>query len=356
MKTKSKTRVVFLAELPSLNQLSKKSRSNFILIYDDLFLQSTKFVKWAEQFSYKFDLRAGEGLKNIDNLPLLIKKILPCCAGYSPDQNILVVVGGGTLGDVGGFLASIIKRGIGYINIPSTWLAAVDSAHGGKTGLNVDKFKNQVGSFYEPEKIYCVKSILTGFNDSESSSRFMVADKQLQSAFGEVIKMAILTGGKLMHALTRAKVFDAQLLWKLLPDLIKAKMSIVERDPRETKGVRQLLNLGHTMGHAYEIEKTLPHGIAVQMGLEFAAEWSLSCGFLKKNDHEQLKKIFSKNKLSPVSPISADRLYQFMKQDKKAMSGDSVRFVFINKPGRATVKKVNLEKLVAASTRLGWSE
>lgn len=338
--------VNYQASLPAMKDIARAILGeNLILIYDERLAGQPQFKKWIQGFHFSYPVRAGENLKQVDDLALHIKRLLPLLSGYAPRQNVIVAAGGGSVGDFAGFMASILKRGVGYVNIPSSWLAAVDSAHGGKTGLNVDQLKNQVGSFYPAQKIYCVKELL-----------FSQPDENVHSAYGEVLKMGLIEGASLFNSLERLKTFDAHNLWKVLPRVVEAKSRIVRKDPNETRGLRHILNFGHTVGHAFEMERLLPHGLAVQIGLQFAVEWSHQLKILKSSYYEHLKKLFAKNQTPLLEPLDKSRFHLHLKQDKKAVSGDRVRFVFLQKPGRTLIQEVKIDEVVSAACQMGWAQ
>ncbi|MCB0351833.1 MAG: 3-dehydroquinate synthase [Bdellovibrionales bacterium] len=341
-----KSQVYYKKSLPSLRDIGRLTKGrNFILIFDERLLAFIEFKLWANQFHNKYPVAAGEGLKSIDAFSAHVKKILPMLSGFSPKENIIVSVGGGSVGDFAGFVASVLKRGVGYVHIPSTWLAAVDSAHGGKTALNVGDLKNQIGTFYSAQIIFCVQEIL----DQQSV-------ENVRSGYGELIKIALIAGGSLYQQMIKMKVFDAKNLWRLLPKAVEAKHAVVKRDPLEITGVRHLLNLGHTLGHAIELEKGLPHGQAVQLGLEFATDWSYRRKILNQKDYDGMRTLYTKNKINHEILLQKSRLHLRLKQDKKALSGDRVRFAFLKKPGRVLIEPVLVDEVVAAACELGWAK
>lgn len=337
---------VFKNQLPTLTELKRATQGlNFVIVYDERLFQYKFFQIWLENFKSQFSVRAGEDLKNIDRLPNFLRQFLPAFSGFAPKESVLVSVGGGSVGDFAGFVASVLKRGVGYVHIPSTWLAAVDSAHGAKNALNIDDYKNQIGTFYEAQKVYCVRELL------------MVQPlDNVRSAYGEVIKMSLLSKPAFFKKIEKINKFDAASLWRLLPEVIEAKYNIVGRDPFEKKGVRHLLNLGHTLGHALELDQLLPHGIAVQKGLEFAVDWSLKLALLKPEDHRKIKYVLGKNALPKIAPIQRSRMQKILQQDKKTISGDRLRFVFIKKPGIALIQEKKIDEIVFAACELGVAE
>ncbi len=287
---------------------------------------------------------AGEGLKRPEAFVKLAEEVLEVVAGCSAQEIILVAVGGGTVGDAVGFLASVLKRGVRLVHVPSTYLAALDSAHGGKTALNVGGFKNQIGTIYPAERVIVIRELLA-----------MQPSLNLRSAYGELIKMAILAGGSLFQNLERTKTFDESLFWKVLPTAVLAKNKIVVRDPFEKKGIRQLLNLGHTVGHALEVEQNLPHGLAVQLGLEFSLELSRKHNLIGGANFQRLAKILAKNKTVAWARIPSKKLREYLSRDKKSRQLKYVRFVLVKKPGQAVVRELSIAAVVSAAKDFGWA-
>jgi len=294
-----------------------------LVIYDEILDRNADFTEWIESFPFRLAIPSGEALKDLQSFPAKMESILKLSQRIEKRPLQVICVGGGSVGDFAGFVAGIFKRGISLIQIPSTWLAAIDSAHGGKNALNVAGIKNQVGTFHHPSQVWLIEDLLA----SQPVER-------VDDAFGEALKMALLQGGDLWKKFSKIKNWNSENLWKLLPLLIEGKYKIVSKDPSEKKGIRHLLNFGHTVGHVFEAELGLSHGSAVLYGLGFALEWSRS------------KKI-SKNFQSPVSvPTEKLRLLQnpthFLSQDKKRVSDSKLRFVFLEKPGKPVIKSVSI--------------
>lgn len=344
MKNWQESKVEYQKSLPSLKTLLKVTGGqNFILIHDEKLKSRAAFVIWAKQFQKTISISAGEKLKDLDNFTGLVKQILPLLSGYSPLDTVIVAVGGGSIGDCVGFLASVLKRGVGYVNIPSTWLAALDSAHGGKNGMNVGDLKNQIGTYYNPAVVFCVQSLLEG-----------QPEENIRSAYGEAVKMSLIEGGGLFGKLSKQKNFNEKGLWQILPAVVRAKYKIVKRDPYETKGIRHWLNFGHSVGHVFETENYMSHGAAVQLGLEFAAEWSRRKKILSEVEYKKISALFVKNKVSRVNAIPVARFSHRLKQDKKSKSGDRIRFVFLQRPGRPQVEEVPVDAVVSMAKEMGW--
>ncbi len=326
--------------------MAAASARRLIIVYDRKLLNKPYFVKWLKRFSYTLAVKGGESFKDLANLPKLVGVVLPMTVNISRHDCAIVAVGGGSIGDGAGFLASVIKRGIGLVHIPSTWLAAVDSAHGGKTAMNVGKFKNQIGTFYPARAVFFIKEMLFG-----------EPEKNLISGFGEAQKMALLTGGALYHKINSAPVLNAKLLWSLLPELARAKMHVVEMDLYENSGRRMILNLGHTYGHAIELcggPRHLSHGEAVRIGLEFAMRFSEQKGLMSKRELNLALAFLDKNPATSRPKISKKELLEAVANDKKAASGGRVRFVFLKKPGRPITKEVRALEIYRFAKIIGW--
>ncbi len=218
------SRVEFKTKLPSQKELGPAN----LLIYDSYFNQTKIELKpiqeWLNKFPYKIAFDSGEKLKDLRQFPEKLEQILDLTSQIAVKNVQIIGLGGGSLGDFAGFVASVLKRGLPLIHIPTTWLSAMDSAHGGKTALNVGGYKNQIGSFCSAEKVILVKPIL-----------FLQPKERVQEAYGEAAKMAFLSGKSLWSDLSKEKHFDNDLAWKLLPDLIKAKYAFVKKDPYEKK-------------------------------------------------------------------------------------------------------------------------
>ncbi|QLY25123.1 hypothetical protein [Bdellovibrio sp. KM01] len=337
---KSQSTLVFSNELPPVKKLGEE----LLLIYDQILAQkSPVFKKWSQQIALRYAVKAGEHLKDIEQFPRHIKAITKLTEQTSVKKLTIVVVGGGSLGDFGGFVASILKRGVRLIHIPSTWLAAIDSAHGGKTALNVGGAKNQIGTFYPAEQILMVRSVLMSQPEARA-----------YEGFGELVKIALIEGGKLWSSLAKERQVNSKVLWKHLESAVKAKYKVVAKDPEEKKGVRHVLNLGHTVGHVLESYYELPHGIAINYGLDFAVRFSVQKKIMKPAEAE---KIYSEPimgfLLSPLRDdmisIKSNDLKEYRRlllNDKKKTKAATLRFVFLQKPGKTVIQEVSVDDLL----------
>lgn len=335
-----KSPLEFITHFPKPSQLGQE----ILLIYDESLARHSKdFKKWLKLFPHRYAVTAGEPLKSIDEFPRHMHKIVELCRKCSSRNLTVVVVGGGSVGDFAGFVASVLKRGVRLVQIPSTWLAAIDSAHGGKTALNVGTAKNQIGTFYPAEKIFLVKSLL-------------LAQPSVRSfeGFGELLKIALLAGGSFWKSLSKEKNVSPELLWKYLRPAVQAKYNIVDKDPLEKTGHRHLLNLGHTVGHALEVYHQLPHGIAINYGLDFALRFGVQRKIMSRKEYDSLMD-------SPIMAYllssSRDQILfsnaQFLKtmqnlllSDKKKTTAKKLRFVFVKKPGQGVITEVSVDELL----------
>lgn len=320
-----------------------------VLVHDRRLLRRVPgFSTWAGLFPARLSLRAGEALKSLDTFPGLIASLTRLTRGFSRRETVLVCAGGGTVGDVGGFAASILKRGVTLVHVPSTWLAAVDSAHGGKTALNVDGAKNQVGTFYCADRVHLVKHLL------DTAPNALVRE-----GLSEMVKMAFLDGGPWADRLFTDRRQGGELIWKHLPPAIDAKWKVVARDPEERTGQRQILNLGHTLGHVLEALHGLSHGRAVAQGLYFALEWSRKKVRLPARDLARLREVVStctgeEPLACSLAKIPRKRFLSWLGRDKKSGSNTHVTFIFLRGAGRPVRRRVLLEAVADEATRQGW--
>ncbi len=278
-----------------------------------------------------FVFPAGEAYKNI-NTAIDIWRFL---SKHGADRHSLIVnLGGGVVSDLGGFVASTFKRGIDYINIPTTLLAQVDASIGGKTGVNLNFLKNEVGSFYDPKAVLISTEWLK-----------TLPDREFLSGFAEIVKHALLTSEEDWNLVKHlpAISFDENILKKVIENSVKTKMRFVKEDPKDT-GIRKALNFGHTVGHAIETFFQLKgvnilHGEAVAIGM--IAEIFLS----------NQKFIFDFHKVFEISELIArtfpayriqmkdyEEIYEIMKHDKKNRY-DQIRFTLLKDIGKYEINQ-----------------
>ena len=244
----------------------------------------------------------------------------------------VLALGGGVVGDIAGFAAACYQRGIGYVQIPTTLLAQVDSSVGGKTGVNHTGGKNLIGAFYQPRAVIADTDVLA-----------TLPDRELKSGLAEVIKYGCVWDPLLFEWLDRniAKLLarDAEALKYAIGRSCEIKAIVVARDERE-RDLRAILNFGHTFGHAIEAatayEKYL-HGEAVGLGMLIAADLSLRLGWIDAPLKERLRDILARTGLPTQAPrIGAAKALELMQMDKKVLAG-ALRLVLLEKLGRAII-------------------
>ncbi len=327
------SKVKFFRGLPTL----PKKRQSTLLIYDKLL--EKHFPKWIRQFPLRYGVKSGEGLKDIKKLPKHLSQIIQLIEPVGRAELEIFALGGGSVGDFAGFVASILYRGVQLVQIPTTWLAAVDSAHGGKTALNVDHYKNQVGTFYPAKEIWISKTFLINQPDARA-----------KEAFGEIVKIGLLEGGNLWKQLLEVRS-SGESLWNILPRAIQAKWKVVMKDPHEQRGQRLILNLGHTLGHVFESKLNVPHGQAVALGLQFALNWSKNRGDLPVKVLKQLVK-WQKERAWPSNAEVSEALSKIkdpevaLKKDKKKLTRDRIKFIFSKGPGLTKIQDVSIQDIV----------
>jgi 3-dehydroquinate synthase len=292
----------------------------------------------------RFVLPAGERAKSLESFG----RILDFMAGRSLGRGgRLWVVGGGVTGDLGGFAAASYLRGIGYVQVPTTLLAMVDSSVGGKTGLNLAAGKNLVGAFHHPRAVLVATDFLA-----------TLPPREFAAGMAEVIKYGLLGDAALFDQLVRRPVTPQSAgLGDIIRRCCEMKARIVEADERETapQGGRALLNLGHTFGHAIEQVTgyaSYLHGEAVAIGLVAAARLSAKLGLVPPDITDRVAAVLSAHAL-PVrlrDPLPEKALLAAMQHDKKVRSG-RLRFIVLRQAGEAATRDDVDPALVSAVWR-----
>ncbi|MCK4777580.1 MAG: 3-dehydroquinate synthase [Actinomycetia bacterium] len=286
----------------------------------------------------------GEEYKKIETIQNIYSSLLD---KYIDRSSVIIALGGGVIGDMAGFGASTVMRGIKFINIPTTLLAMVDSSIGGKTGFNHMKGKNLIGTFYQPEQVY----IYTDFLDT-------LKDNEYRSGISEIIKYGLIKKPDIINFISdnieKISKKEHNALFRLIYESVKIKGEIVEQDEKE-RSLRMILNFGHTLGHALEAAtdyQKFTHGDAVSIGMIF----SLILSKNEKITDKYIDKIINlalKTGL-PVKPdisIKFSKINKFIMYDKKNIMKKN-RFILLEEPGRTVISEnIEYEKLDAA-----WEE
>jgi len=286
-------------------------------------------------------VKSGDINKNLDSLQSIWRALHDAGATRS---DILICVGGGVVTDIGGFAAATFKRGMRVINVPTTLLGAVDASVGGKTGINFNDCKNEIGAFSEP----LAAVISTVFFNT-------LPQQELLSGYAEMLKHALLESREELASLMRYSVvypdFDSERLLDLLRHSVGIKQRIVDRDFAD-QGVRRILNLGHTAGHAFEAlamqrHSPIPHGYAVAWGCVVALILShLRLGFPSDTLHTFASYVKTNYRAFDFSCDDYPALLGFMRQDKKNDSPDHITFTLladVGKPQMAEADKTDIE-------------
>lgn len=334
-----KSPVLFLNQIPSVNKVLSVSKSKQALVFCDTFFKKSSLLKkWRDHPKIKFYyLKSGEKTKSLEKLPLHIEKINSLIPDFDKNSTLFIGLGGGSILDLVGFLSVIYKRGLPFVSLPSTWLSVLDSAHGGKNGINFKSSKNLLGSYHTPQAVFVVKKLL------KSNPPLLQ-----QSAYGELLKIALIEGGTFYKRLKK-EFSKGSKLESFVLQAIQAKMKIVHKDPFEKKRIRQKLNLGHTVGHILEADQKLSHGLAVLKGLRFSLSWSVYKNFLNETMFKEINQLIS---LSPkVKKISLKKFKSYLRQDKKHRKGFKIDFVFVKKPGEVFVRPVTERELIQEAKR-----
>src|SRR3989344_7019417 len=249
-------------------------------------------------------------------------------------DSLVIAVGGGVIGDLSGFTASTFNRGIPIIHVPTTLLAMADSSIGGKTGINTKHGKNLIGTVYQPEAVFSDMDFLETLSDEE-----------FKSGLAEIIKQGIIQDKELFDYLEEhtKDILERKkdILQHIIKRSIELKKQVFELDSHEM-GLRQILNFGHTYGHALEAYHSyrIKHGFAVAQGMIVEARISVMANSLKENDEKKIKNLIESFGFPMSDLASTSKIMELMKSDKKS-KGNKPRFVIVEKIGKVKSEKNN---------------
>ena len=297
---------------------------------------------------YIFFFNASEKNKNINS----VNKILEILLKENFSRNdCLISLGGGITGDISGFAASLFKRGLKFINIPTTLLAQVDASIGGKTGVNSTYGKNLIGSFYQPSLVI-------------SDTQFLksLTKREIICGYAEILKHSLINNKKFFNFLNKnlKKILNlsSPFIEKAIYQSCKIKKKVVEKDEKEM-GLRKVLNFGHTFAHAYEASlgysKKLNHGEAVLLGMKTALSFSLKNNILSKSEYNLITSHinnsglpFSIKKYFSIKDLN--KILSFMMKDKKNNS-EKINLVLLKKIGKPIFNKQYSKKKLSLFLR-----
>jgi 3-dehydroquinate synthase len=337
--------VIGASAIDRLGILYKATHKRGVLLSDERLgphrkrvLKNLKSSGWS---ILEIPLEAGEKLKDFEQIYSIYGKMLE----FGLDRHsTLFALGGGTIGDAAGFIASTYLRGIAWVGLPTTLLAQVDSSVGGKTAVNHAQGKNLIGTFYQPALVICETEFLK-----------TLSHREIISGFGEIIKYGLVYDKKLFQFIQenwlKAMALNELVICKLIAKSIQLKASAVSKDEYDRTGVREVLNFGHTFAHSLESltqYKSFQHGEAVIWGMRFALALSKVKGRLKPAQWQEAD-IFLRTLPLPALPNrQPNEFFEPMSKDKKSQNG-KVRFVLLKALGQAVLdRKVKASELLSA--------
>lgn len=288
------------------------------------------------------ELPDGERVKDIKTLDRLLQQFARARADR---KSCVIAFGGGSIGDLAGFAASIYMRGIPVVQLPTTLLAQVDASVGGKTAINLGSAKNLIGTFHQPARVFSDTSLLS-----------TLSDRDFRAGLFEVIKCGAICDADLLSFCERSadKIVrrDPAAIERIVTAAIKMKAEIVSADPRES-GLRRILNFGHTIGHALEAAggyRKLLHGEAVALGMIAAAEIGVNMGVTPSDVAERLISCILQFGPLPRANFKTAAVMPSIASDKKSVSGRP-HFVLIDKLGSAVVRSDVPAELIRNAVR-----
>lgn len=295
----------------------------------------------------KITVPSGDEHKSLENLTAIWQRLSEIEATRS---TVVINLGGGMVGDMGGFAAATFKRGMKCINVPTTLLAAVDASVGGKTAINFNGMKNQIGVFAEPEAAI----ISTVFFNT-------LPEQQILSGYAEMLKHALLESPEMLAKLLKFSpvypLFDSQALLPLLEESVEVKQRIVSADLTE-QGLRKALNLGHTVGHAFESlamsrKSPVPHGYAVAWGLVTELVLShIKLQFPSETVHSFADYVRKNYGAFDIDCNDYPALLSAMRQDKKNATPDSINFTLLSAVGEPHIDSTATEEEIKSALDL----
>ncbi|MDR1285652.1 MAG: 3-dehydroquinate synthase [Campylobacteraceae bacterium] len=286
---------------------------------------------------YEVIIKDGEEYKNLQTIEYILNELFK----FKLDRkSTLIAFGGGVVGDMTGFAASIYQRGVDFIQVPTTLLAQVDASVGGKTGVNNNFGKNLIGSFYQPRAVYCENEFLK-----------TLPKREFNAGVAEIIKMAVMFDKEFFYWLENANLSDDTNLKEAIRKSVKIKADVVAQDEKES-GVRAVLNYGHTFAHVIE-QKTnyreYLHGEAVAFGIVMANELAVNLGLLKRDEADKIEKTLQKFSLPTRYRIqNMDSFYDSFFLDKKS-SNSKITFILPNHIGRFAIRD-DIEKEIVKNS------
>jgi len=257
----------------------------------------------------------GEKYKNLETIEHILNELFE----HKLDRkSLLIAFGGGVIGDMTGFTASLYQRGIDFIQVPTTLLSQVDASVGGKTGVNNKYGKNLIGAFYQPKAVYIDPNFLK-----------TLPPREFAAGIAEIVKMAVMFDKSFFEFLQKADFSDEEVLKEIIRKSVEIKAWVVNQDEKEA-GIRAVLNYGHTFGHVVENETnytTYLHGEAVAIGMVMANALAIELGLFSEEEAKKVKVLLEKSSLPTEYIIKdVDDFYEHFFLDKKS-ANNSIKFI-----------------------------
>lgn len=311
-----------------------KGEKNFVVTDTNVFAlyKDAIFSAFGDDVDIKI-LPAGERSKTYGNLISIIGEMAR--AGITRDCTV-IAFGGGVVGDIAGLAACLYMRGLRLVQIPTTLLAQVDSSVGGKTAVDFGKVKNLIGAFYQPAEVIADPVFLK-----------TLPAREIRCGLGEIIKYGALDGGIYQKLSAAENIFDLNILGKITADCIRCKADVVEKDERETSGLRKTLNLGHTTGHAFELfYKRKSHGEFVLIGAYYELFIAKKKELVSDEYRDGLTKLINSVVKVP-SYKNTEEAAKFAKLDKKNAADGKITLIVPASEGRCAEIKLGFEEYAA---------
>lgn len=327
----------------AFNEHKLKSTDKFYIITDDKVysLYEKKLKLLMKDYNYKiFVFNQGEENKTYKT----VEEIYDFLIENNADRNsILIAFGGGIVGDIVGFVAATFMRGVKYINVPTTLISQVDSAIGGKVAYNIKGIKNAIGCFYDPIFVFVSVNFLKTLNKM-----------QFISGLGEVIKYGLIESSELLKYIKEnikaiMELENDKLLY-IVKECLKIKASVVEKD-YEDLGYRNILNFGHTIGHAIESDSNylIPHGIAVALGSLTSIKISEMKLKLNANIYKEIENLYKKINIETFYKVDNLELFLYSIKHDKKMEDNNIKFTLLEDVGACKIKiDVSEEEIIEA--------
>jgi 3-dehydroquinate synthase len=307
--------------LSSLDQYLPESQQIIVITDDNIPIKYLNLIKQRITVYREYFIPQGETSKSMEMAQLLINKMISDGVTRSA---LILSLGGGVVGDLAGFVASIYMRGVDYYQIPTTLLSQVDSSVGGKVGVNAIEMKNAIGAFKQPKAVFIDPNTLS-----------TLPNNHISNGIAEIIKYGLISDKTLFNSLENKNILDS--IEDIIETCIKIKAEIVTKDEKDY-GIRQILNYGHTIGHAIEQDShySLLHGEAIAIGMAIISK--------KENFHNRLTRLLQKYDLPVSYNYDVDILFNYILTDKK-VNKNELNIILVEEIGNGFIKTINVNEI-----------